>query len=422
MISDLLGYDDPDVSSGDDLCDRALLSLGEEKNRGRHCAVLSRAQASGSIEIVKAKMDINNKAKLSVSDLEKRYAQVQALRPTTIEVANGEFLTLLGPSGSGKTTLLMMVAGLTIPTGGEIWIDGKLSTNLPPYQRDIGVVFQNYALFPHLTVFENIAFPLRMRGADKSTISREVGRVLEIVDLPQMANRLPKELSGGQQQRVALARCAVYGPSIILMDEPLGALDKKLRDTMQSEIRHLHKALGATILYVTHDQGEAMSMSDRVCVMRDGAIEQIGSPGDLYHRPRNRFVGDFLGGATFFETCVKGREKDLIVLEGDGGAKIKGIAPESDVEDGELAVCMVRPQAVHITSKAIAGLNSVPAKIDESVLTGTMTEHYALLGDGTKVSSVEITTHQTEIHEPGADVFVNWSPEDTVVFAGDQLK
>lgn len=367
-------------------------------------------------------MNNTNKAKLSVSNLEKQYGQVQALRPTSIDVANGEFLTLLGPSGSGKTTLLMMVAGLTAPTGGEICIDGKMSTYLPPYQRDIGVVFQNYALFPHLSVFENVAFPLRMRGADKNTISREVGRVLDIVDLPKMANRLPKELSGGQQQRVALARCAVYGPSIILMDEPLGALDKKLRDTMQSEIRHLHKALGATILYVTHDQSEAMSMSDRVCVMRDGALEQIGSPSDLYHRPRNRFVGDFLGGATFFNTSVRGRDKNLIILEGQEGTKIKGAAPDGDVQEGEVAVCMVRPQAVQITSSAIKGMNSLPAKIDESVLTGTMTEHYALLEDGTKVSSVEMTTPETKIHQPGSDIYVNWMPENSVVFTGDQLK
>lgn len=370
----------------------------------------------------KTEMNDKTKAKLQVENLEKQYGPVQALRPTSIEIPNGEFLTLLGPSGSGKTTLLMMVAGLTAPTNGEIWIDGKVSTFLPPYKRDIGVVFQNYALFPHLTVYENIAFPLRMRHVGVDKIKSEVERILDIVDLPLMANRLPKELSGGQQQRVALARCAVYGPSIILMDEPLGALDKKLRDSMQSEIRRLHKALGATVLYVTHDQGEAMSMSDRICVMRDGAIEQIGSPSDLYHRPKNRFVGDFLGGATFFETTVVGTENGTIVLEGYDGTKIRGVEPVGSPKAGEPAVCMVRPQAVKITSKPDTKLNSLPAKIDESVLTGTMTEHYALLGDGTKISSVEMTTPSTKIRAHGTDVHASWAPEDTVVFAGEQLK
>ncbi|MEQ8445168.1 MAG: ABC transporter ATP-binding protein [Pelagibacterium sp.] len=361
-------------------------------------------------------------AKLQVRELEKRYGPVKALRPTTLEVGNGEFLTLLGPSGSGKTTLLMLVAGLVSPHAGEILIDGKVSTYIPPQKRDIGVVFQNYALFPHLSVFENVAFPLRMRRMPTSDIEREVKRVLDIVDLPQMADRLPKELSGGQQQRVALARCAVYQPSIILMDEPLGALDKKLRDSMQLEIKHLHRALGATVLYVTHDQGEAMSMSDRVCIMRDGGIEQIGTPADLYHRPANRFVGDFLGGASFLSTTVAGQEDSHIVVKTDDGAVIRARKPSAGTAAGEPALCMVRPQHLTIAHAPDSSRNSLPATIKESVMTGTMTEHYAALSDGTTVSAVELTSPETQVLAHGAKVHVTWKPEDTLVFAGEQLK
>ena len=218
-----------------------------------------------------------------------------ALAGADLELREGEFLTLLGPSGSGKTTLLMIVAGLIQPDGGEVSIDGRLATYAPPFKRDVGMVFQNYALFPHLSVGENIAFPLRMRRVPEATIQQEVRRILEVVRLPDVGGRLPRALSGGQQQRIALARCMVYKPSIILMDEPLGALDKKLRDQMQLEIKQLHAELRITVLYVSHDQEEAMIMSDRICLMRDGHIEQIGTPDELYFQPRTRFAAEFLG-------------------------------------------------------------------------------------------------------------------------------
>ncbi|WP_232830848.1 ABC transporter ATP-binding protein [Tropicimonas sp. IMCC34011] len=360
-------------------------------------------------------------AKLRVHELEKRYGEVVALKPTNLEVESGEFLTLLGPSGSGKTTLLMMVAGLAAPSGGDIWIDGKLSTQLQPQKRDVGVVFQNYALFPHLTVRENIAFPLRMRRMSSSDIEQNVARLLKIVDLEDKGERLPTELSGGQQQRVALARCAVYGPSIILMDEPLGALDKKLRDTMQMEIKTMHKALGATILYVTHDQGEAMSMSDRVCVMRDGHIVQLGSPADLYHRPVSRFVGDFLGGATFLRANVAGEEGDEIVLKWQDTSIIKAKRPATSVATGDSVLCMMRPQNLRISSEPVPGANALPATVIASVMTGTMTEHFVRLADGTEVTAVELTTPGSQLLPDGANVHVSWLPENSVVFAGEQM-
>ncbi len=202
-----------------------------------------------------------SRQKLRIAGVSKCYSSTVALDRTDLEMAEGEFLTLLGPSGSGKTTLLSIVAGLIAPTTGEVWIDRHRATDLPPFKRGIGMVFQNYALFPHLTAHENIAFPLRMRRLSSSDVDREVSRVLDIVKLSHVAGRLPRELSGGQQQRIALARCIVYNPSIILMDEPLGALDKNLRDHMQMEIKRLHTELGITVLYVTHDQEEALAMS-----------------------------------------------------------------------------------------------------------------------------------------------------------------
>ncbi|HIF88473.1 MAG TPA: ABC transporter ATP-binding protein, partial [Candidatus Thioglobus sp.] len=233
--------------------------------------------------------------KLRTRNVRKTYGSVVALEAASIEMQEGEFLTLLGPSGSGKTTLLMAIAGLNNPDSGDIWIDGKLANFLPPFKRDLGMVFQNYALFPHMNIFDNIAFPLRMRKMPMALIRKEVARVLEIVELDHVAKRFPRELSGGQQQRIALARCFVYKPSIILMDEPLGALDKKLRETLQREIKQLHENLGITVLYVTHDQEEAMVMSDRICVMNDGSIDQIGTPNELYFQPSTMFSADFLG-------------------------------------------------------------------------------------------------------------------------------
>ncbi len=370
----------------------------------------------------KIKGEAQRTAKLRVSSLQKQYGQMFALRPTNLEVANGEFLTLLGPSGSGKTTLLMMVAGLTAPTDGEIWIDGRVATDLPPQQRDIGVVFQNYALFPHLSVYENVAFPLRMRRMDNATIEKEVRRLLDIVELSEMADRLPRELSGGQQQRVALARCAVYGPSIILMDEPLGALDKKLRDQMQMEIRDLHKQLGATILYVTHDQGEAMTMSDRICLMRNGGIEQLGSPSDLYHHPRTRFVADFLGGATFFKGTIVGEEGDRIVVQSAGETKFLATKPASSYSTGDAVQCMVRPQNFAVGQPPDRGFNTLPATVTDSVMTGTMTEHHLQLADGTEAVAVQLTTPGNGLRNKGATVELSWHPSNTISFVGSDLK
>lgn len=230
----------------------------------------------------------------------KRYGEVAAVTDISLSVRPGEFLTLLGPSGSGKTTTLVMIAELARPTSGAILLDGLPLDPLPPYRRELGVVFQNYALFPHMTVAKNVAFPLEMRRVPRTEVTERVAKVLTQVDLPDYGARFPRQLSGGQQQRVALARAMVFRPRILLMDEPLGALDRRTREQMQIEIMHLHRELKMTIVYVTHDQEEALMMSTRIAVFNQGKLEQIGEPTELYERPATRFVASFLGNSNFF--------------------------------------------------------------------------------------------------------------------------
>jgi putative spermidine/putrescine transport system ATP-binding protein len=350
--------------------------------------------------------------KLQVCRLRKTYGQVVALAGADFELREGEFLTLLGPSGSGKTTLLMMVAGLIQPDSGEIWIDGRLATYAPPFRRDVGMVFQNYALFPHLTVFENIAFPLRMRRMPEATIRQEVGRVLEIVRLPGVAERLPRALSGGQQQRIALARCMVYQPSIILMDEPLGALDKKLRDQMQLEIKELHTELAITVLYVTHDQEEAMIMSDRICLMNEGEVEQIGTPDDLYFRPHTLFAADFLGESNILTGEVAGLVNQTAVVKASGGIELR--APYDQRLAGARRVAlMVRPERVSIRDVSAAPPASEPHNALEGVLrdvilVGGVTRYYVRLDDGQAIVASALTGDAKTAQVLGARVCVTW--------------
>ncbi len=235
-----------------------------------------------------------------------------------LDVYQGEFLTLLGPSGSGKTTTLMMLAGFEQPSAGSIELDGRSIIGIPPYQRNIGMVFQNYALFPHMTVAQNLAFPLRMRGVGRDECKRRVTSILETVRLPEVADRRPSQLSGGQQQRIALARALIFEPSLVLMDEPLGALDKQLREHMQLEIRHLHEKLGITVVYVTHDQSEALMMSDRVAVFADGRIQQAASPTNIYENPANAFVADFIGDNNRLRGVVTKRSGNVYEIDCNG--------------------------------------------------------------------------------------------------------
>ena len=352
---------------------------------------------------------------VKITGLTKRYGEFVALAPTDLEVAAGEFLTLLGPSGSGKTTLLSLIAGLAAPDGGQLLIDGKDVTHGAPYERDIGMVFQNYALFPHMTVAENIAFPLKMRKLDSASARKRTMEALELVRLPHLAQRFPKELSGGQQQRIALARCLVYKPAIVLMDEPLGALDKKLRDHMQLEIKRIHRELGTTIVYVTHDQEEAMTMSDRICLMNGGRIEQLGTPSDLYFRPRTLFVADFLGESNLLEGTVQridGSQAEVKLAQGGGCAHATVHAPLSA---GSKVRVMVRPQNIEVRSEA-AEVNAVRGKVLDTMITGSLTKLYVAASAAGAEPMVLCypTSNGAAPHAIGDDITLHWRRSDAV--------
>jgi putative spermidine/putrescine transport system ATP-binding protein len=291
--------------------------------------------------------------------------KTNAVDDITIEIERGEFVTLLGPSGSGKTTTLLMIAGFEYPTSGAIELAGDDLVAMRPYQRNIGMVFQSYALFPHMTAWKNVVFPLRMRRFPKHEMTARADRMLDLVGLRQFADRYPRELSGGQQQRVALARGLVFNPDVLLLDEPLGALDKNLREQMALEIKRIHRELGITMVYVTHDQTEAMTMSDRIAVFRDGALEQVGSPLDVYHRPVNRFVGEFIGESNFFAGRIDPARAGWVELAGIGPVRVaqKATAPARDV------TVMIRPERLRIrgTGRTETADNEFDMMVDEVI-------------------------------------------------------
>ena len=353
---------------------------------------------------------------LTIAGLAKRYGSVVALAATDLEVAAGEFLTLLGPSGSGKTTLLSLIAGLAQPDSGRLLIGTDDVTTVPPYERDIGMVFQNYALFPHMSVAENIAFPLKMRKLDSASAHRRTMEALEMVRLPDVAQRLPRELSGGQQQRIALARCLVYRPAVILMDEPLGALDKKLRDQMQLEIKRIHRELGTTIIYVTHDQEEAMTMSDRICLMNGGRIEQLGTPSALYFRPHTLFVADFLGESNLFDAVITTVAADqLIVTLASARASAPAIGSVAGLAVGDRVTLMVRPQNLELSRDAGAA-GYFGATLADIVITGGLTKLYLDSGVAgvAMIVSAQPTRSAAVPHKVGDHVRLHWAADDAV--------
>ena len=293
-------------------------------------------------------------AYLELVDVIKSYdGLTNAVDGVSLAIARGEFITLLGPSGSGKTTTLTLIGGFETPTRGTIHLDGRDLTRLPPWLRNIGMVFQSYALFPQMSIERNVGFPLRMRNVSSAEIKRRVGEVLEMVSLSPFAQRHPRELSGGQQQRVALARGLVYRPDLLLLDEPLGALDKNLREQMQVEIKRIHRDVGITMIYVTHDQTEAMTLSDRIAVFNAGRIEQVAPPLEIYHRPATRFVGEFVGDSNFLTGLVGGpRYADI---EGLGRIDL----PEGlQLAPGEPIDIMLRPERVHAVQLAIGDMKA----------------------------------------------------------------
>jgi len=359
--------------------------------------------------------------KLKIRSLRKTYGPVVALDSADIDLRSGEFLTLLGPSGSGKSTLLWAVAGLNDPDDGQIWIDGREATHLPPFMRGIGMVFQNYALFPHMTIAQNIGFPLEMRRMGRADRDKAITRVLDMVKLGHVANRYPRELSGGQQQRIALARAFVYEPSIILMDEPLGALDKKLRDHLQLEIKHLHEQLGITVMYVTHDQEEAMVMSDRICLMNDARIEQIGRPEELYFRPVSVFAADFLGESNLVDGVIREMNGDASVVEIEGAGVVRAL-PNTALAAGEKIKLMTRPEAIDVLGEGERRANEVTGTLREIIVSGAATKMFVELPGGAMLRLTQLTRGATERPSPGDPLRLGWEEHVAVVLKHAELE
>jgi len=335
-----------------------------------------------------------------------------------LDVADGELLVFVGPSGCGKTTALRMVAGLEQITSGEIRIDGTVVNDLPPKARDVAMIFQSYALYPHMTVFENIAFPLRVRRLGKPEIERKVRQVLELVRLPDLATRKPRELSGGQQQRVSLARCIVYNPALILLDEPLGALDKKLREQMQLELRRIHAELGITMLNVTHDQDEALTMSDRIVLMNSGRIEQQDAPEALYFRPATRFAADFIGTANLLACDVRSVTDDGVAVStafGDARAtRPASAAPAA----GRTACLLIRPESIAMHpdgQPAPAGQQSVDGILEDTIILGSVIRHHVRVAGAVRMVVQEQNRRDRPALPRDAPVRLTWSDRDCLV-------
>ena len=335
--------------------------------------------------------------------------KVLVVKDLNLDISEGEFITMLGPSGSGKTTCLMMLAGFETPTNGEIFLDSNPISNIPPHKRGIGMVFQNYALFPHMTVYENLAFPLRVRKIAKDEIDKKVDKALSMVSLTGFENRMPGQLSGGQQQRVAVARALVFDPAVVLMDEPLGALDKNLRESMQYEIKHIHESIGVTVVYVTHDQSEALTMSNRIAVFNDGKVQQLSSPDKLYEEPVNSFVAEFIGENNTFQgevSDISGGKCKVKLKEGEILAN-----PINVKSKGDKTTVSIRPERAIINpSKKLD--NNYKGKIEEVIYHGDHTRvRLNVLGNSEFILKVPNSSQNLDL-KLGNNIDISWSSAD----------
>ena len=355
-------------------------------------------------------------ARVLLDRVVKRYGAVVALDTLTLEVQEGEFLTLLGPSGCGKTTTLRIIAGFIDPTEGRILLGNEDVTLIPPQKRAIGMVFQDYALFPHLTIAENIGFGLKQRGVAKEQIAKRVAELLDLVRLPSVAERYPSEISGGQQQRIALARAVAYPPRVLLMDEPLGALDLKLREAMQIELRRIQQQLNITTVYVTHDQTEAISMSDRIAVMNLGKLEQLGMPREIYDMPRTKFVADFVGKINLISGRIVGRDGGRLVVETSAKRLFAAADGRADV-NGEVALG-IRPENLHLIADGMAvdGLNVIDGRIASQTFAGSRLHVQVQVNDDITVLIEE--KPGARVGAVGTPIRIGWSPEDSIVLPG----
>ena len=355
---------------------------------------------------------------VQLASVSKHYGGSLAVDDVSLEIERGEFITLLGASGSGKSTLLNLIAGFLEPSSGSIRLDGTDLVGVRPHRRNMGVMFQNYALFPHMTVEANIAYPLQQRKISKAEIRRRVGEVLDLVQLSAYAKRLPRQLSGGQQQRVALARSIVFEPPVLLLDEPMGALDKALRESLQFEMKRIHEQLRITFIHVTHDQSEALAMSDRIAVLRSGRLEQVGTPRELYYQPATRYVAEFMGESNLFEG------------EADGGAPLMAIASAGltihaanakSFAAGTSVTASIRPehvQVARIDGSATPQRDAYRGRIAESTFLGSQRRVEVVLESGRQLTAVHAAENAAAtVLSVGDEIQVTWRPDDVIVVA-----
>ena len=354
---------------------------------------------------------VTEKTFVKFEKIDKSYdGEVLVVKNLNLDIAKGEFVTMLGPSGSGKTTTLMMLAGFETPTNGEIYLDGMPISKIPPYEREIGMVFQNYALFPHMTVQENLAFPLEVRKMSKAETKEKVQKALDMVELGEFGTRFPAQLSGGQQQRVALARALVFEPRLVLMDEPLGALDKNLREQMQYEIKHIHDRIGITVVYVTHDQSEALTMSNRIAVFNDGVVQQLSTPDILYEKPENSFVAKFIGENNTLNGVVKEINGSTCVVDLDNNHGVVNALKVNVSEVGEKTQLSIRPERVSIGSNNNSS-NAFTGKIEELIYLG---DHIRARLDvcGNNEFIVKVPNEGSFNHKEGDTLNLSWNSDD----------
>lgn len=346
---------------------------------------------------------------IKIDNVNKKYGENTVVNNLNMEIKKGEFLTLLGPSGCGKTTTLRMIAGFETPTNGNIYVEGQEIQNTEPYDREVNTVFQNYALFPHMNIYDNVAFGLSIKRVKKEEIKKRVMEMLELVQLIGYENRKPDQLSGGQKQRVAIARALINRPKVLLLDEPLGALDLKLRKQMQFELKRLQRKLGITFIYVTHDQEEALTMSDRIAIMYGGNLEQIGTPREIYEKPVSKFVADFIGESNIFYGVTSINETNRASVKVENGE----VSVNTDnLKENEIIYVLVRPEDIKISNKQIEGF-TVQGIIKEHVYIGNVSKTIISLPDGMEIKMN--TSTKSNLLEVGYKVYVYWEREDAVV-------
>lgn len=356
--------------------------------------------------------DRNRKAIVEIRNVNKIYADNHVVHDLKLEIYEGEFLTMLGPSGCGKTTILRMIGGFEETTSGEILIEGENVEEKEPFQRNVNTVFQSYALFPHLTIFKNIAYGLKMKKVPKEEIKKRVKEMLELVQLNGYDKRYPSQLSGGQKQRVAIARALINNPKVLLLDEPLGALDLKLRKEMQLELKNLQKKLGITFVYVTHDQEEALTMSDRIAVMNQGYLDQLDTPEGIYEKPKTKFVADFIGESNIFEATVKKSGSTQIVLGLEVGEVLAQAEKELSLSEMEMVHICVRPEKMLFSKEEKEGFN-LCGRVKEQIYVGNIIKSNVLLANGqvVKISRMDID----DVPRIGEVVNLYWNLDDVVI-------